>query len=184
MRVSSVTPTPSSLIQNYQIKRGATPTGQIVRGKPPTPPPARLDKERSRSPTQSPVMINQQQRRQSSNLTPSKLTATKKNYILELNSGVSPNVAALRNSIYQSERNRMGITNDDSKESNFNTNENFQSQYNGEHESDNTDNENYVDDDNAELSGGEFDHLKYLIQVYNFFFNKIAANNYNLINKK
>lgn len=112
-----------------------------------------------------------QQRRQHTNSTPPTLIATKsnnssKNYTPDLNSGVSPSIAALRNSIYQAERNRMGITNDDNKELNYYSNGNSLVHYN-RHESDNTDNEDYADDvdGDVELSGSEFDHLKYLVQV-------------------
>lgn len=89
-------PVPESPTPNP--RRGATPTAQIVRGKPPTPPPTRVDRERSRSPNSAKQMV-----RASSN------SAPPANSNKEAVAAVNPSLLALRQSLYAKERERMGI---------------------------------------------------------------------------
>lgn len=58
-----------------QYRRGATPTGRIVREKPPTPPPSR-DRDRSRSPARSPAVTAQRRQLQQQSEPPAPRTET------------------------------------------------------------------------------------------------------------
>uniref|UniRef100_A0A914DLY3 Uncharacterized protein n=1 Tax=Acrobeloides nanus TaxID=290746 RepID=A0A914DLY3_9BILA len=74
--------TPNSIGDPRKVlpPRGATPTGQIIREKPPTPPP-RGERDRSRSPARSPLVVKKR-----------------------------PQTADLQKSIYQKERDRIANT--------------------------------------------------------------------------
>uniref|UniRef100_A0A183CE83 Phosphatase tensin-type domain-containing protein n=1 Tax=Globodera pallida TaxID=36090 RepID=A0A183CE83_GLOPA len=92
------------------IRRGATPTSQIVRGKPPTPPPllSREDRARSKSPYALKFL------RGNSSSAPPATAAAKKGQQnqtqerRESNPMVNPQLYALRQSLYAKERQRIG----------------------------------------------------------------------------
>ncbi|KAL3108555.1 hypothetical protein niasHT_015477 [Heterodera trifolii] len=95
-----------------QVRRGATPTGQIVRGKPPTPPPSlsRDDRARSKSPYALKLL------RGVSNSAPPAMAkkGQQQNHVeaaeerRESNPMVNPQLYALRQSLYAKERERIG----------------------------------------------------------------------------
>jgi hypothetical protein len=95
-------------------RRGATPTNQIVRGKPPTPPPT-TRQEHLRERSKSPYSLKLQ--RGSSNSAPPLIanrqaTETDGQAAAGGNgaqSAVNPNLLALRQSLYAKERHRMGL---------------------------------------------------------------------------
>ena len=90
------------------IRRGATPTGQIMREKPPTPPLAR-DRERSRSPTRvNPMVGYQQKQRILSSSVPPPMSSTGPRGGSTEDPAVNPSLYALRQSLYQKERERIG----------------------------------------------------------------------------
>uniref|UniRef100_A0A914MRP8 Uncharacterized protein n=1 Tax=Meloidogyne incognita TaxID=6306 RepID=A0A914MRP8_MELIC len=92
-----------SPIPQANIKRGATPTGQIISSKPPTPPPnIRGDyRERSKSPHNSKLILKNSSKKSFEELEPSTSSLN--------NSAVNPNLLALRQSLYAKERQRMGL---------------------------------------------------------------------------
>ncbi|CAK5082411.1 unnamed protein product [Meloidogyne enterolobii] len=93
----------NSPIPQANVKRGATPTGQILSSKPPTPPPnIRGDnRERSKSPHNSKLILKNSSKKSFEELEPSTSSLN--------NSAVNPNLLALRQSLYAKERQRMGL---------------------------------------------------------------------------
>ncbi|KAF7633861.1 hypothetical protein Mgra_00006719 [Meloidogyne graminicola] len=107
---NSIINSSSSSIPYNTNKRGATPTGQIMIEKPPTPPPLIKgieNRERSKSPHNSKIFLNNSS------------TSLKKSSFDEIEeplqstsslSAVNPNLLALRQSLYEKERQRMGLS--------------------------------------------------------------------------
>uniref|UniRef100_A0A1I8BIR6 Phosphatase tensin-type domain-containing protein n=1 Tax=Meloidogyne hapla TaxID=6305 RepID=A0A1I8BIR6_MELHA len=86
------------------IKRGATPTGQIISSKPPTPPlNLKGDRERSKSPHNSKLIFKNSSKKSFEELE-EPLQSTFNN-----NSDVNPNLLALRQSLYAKERPKNGV---------------------------------------------------------------------------
>lgn len=79
----------------------ATPTSGLMREKPPTPP---INRERSQSPA-----FQQLKQRQMSNSVPPHQNRPIPSYSDLPESAVNPNLYAIRQSLYQKERERMGI---------------------------------------------------------------------------
>uniref|UniRef100_A0A915P930 Uncharacterized protein n=1 Tax=Meloidogyne floridensis TaxID=298350 RepID=A0A915P930_9BILA len=112
----SLSAAPGIINNNFN---GATPTGQIISSKPPTPPPnIRGDyRERSKSPHNSKLILKNSSKKSFEELEPSTSSLN--------NSAVNPNLLALRQSLYAKERQRMGLPLNDLTSNNYQQKQQF-----------------------------------------------------------